>query len=155
MAEAERFIRSGGAAPGRRRLRMFHRALIFAACIALVGAVAMALPSGYGRDETLGLQLLFQLRGERKAPEDVVIVAIDEDTVQREQLTDDVSQWPHRFYADLVRRVAAAGAKVVALDVLISEPGLAEDDRALAEAVRDAGNVVLLGHLKRSRSVPG
>ena len=51
--------------------------------------------------------------------------------------------WPRRLHADLVDRLAAAGAAVIVFDIVFAEASTKEDDRRLTESIRRAGNVVL------------
>ncbi len=53
--------------------------------------------------------------------------------------------WPRRLYADLVRRLDAAGAAVIAFDIDFSTPRDPADDAALAAAIARSGRVVLAG----------
>ena len=89
--------------------------------------------------ESLALDLRFQLRGPKAPGSDVVIVLIDERSIQK------LGRWPwtRDVYAALVERLAAAGASVIAFDVLFTEPGTPEEDQALETAMRHAGNVLL------------
>ncbi len=63
----------------------------------------------------------------------VVIIAIDDPSLEQ---YGRFSEWPRHLYADLIDRLAQGGARVVALDVLLSESS-AGDDR-LAEAIAAA-----------------
>ena len=80
-------------------------------------------------------------RQPRTPAEDIVIVAIDEQSLR------ELGRWPwsRRVHADLVRALAAAGAKAVALDIAFAESDAAdpEADRDLAAALADNGRVVL------------
>lgn len=78
------------------------------------------------------------------APEprdDIAIVAIDDASLQ------SVGRWPWRraIHAQLIDRIAAQHPKALGVDVLFSEPDLQhpEDDAQLAQAIVQAGNVVL------------
>ncbi|HSH90467.1 MAG TPA: CHASE2 domain-containing protein, partial [Ramlibacter sp.] len=51
--------------------------------------------------------------------------------------------WPREVHAQLVDRLAKAGAAVIAFDVLFTEESTPADDDALARAIKAAGNVVL------------
>lgn len=82
-------------------------------------------------------------------PADIIIVAIDDISLQPQHQ----GRWPwsRRVHADLVRKLS--GAKVIAFDVIFSEPespgpadSLVSPDVAFARAIRDAGNVVLAAH---------
>ena len=83
----------------------------------------------------------FRLRGPRAVSGDVVIAVIDSRSI------DALGRWPwpRSDMARLIDALHAMGAKVVALDIVFSEPerGHPEHDRMLADAVRRAGNVVL------------
>jgi adenylate cyclase len=89
--------------------------------------------------EALALDLRFRLRGPMAPGASVVVVRIDEPSIRK------LGRWPwsRELYAELIDKIAAAGASVIAFDVLFTEPGAPEADRALAEAMRRAGNVVL------------
>lgn len=73
------------------------------------------------------------------APADVLIVAIDDDSIEQ------LGYWPWRraVHAQLIQRLAPARA--VGLDIIFAEPGVAhpEDDDILADAIRRHGRVVL------------
>ncbi|MCP4694056.1 MAG: CHASE2 domain-containing protein [Desulfobacterales bacterium] len=79
--------------------------------------------------------LSFRLRGSRSPSDRIVIVSIDEETLEK------VGRWPleRRHYATLLDRLSEAD--IVAFDIIMSEP--AGDDPVLAEAVREHGRVVL------------
>ncbi len=86
----------------------------------------------------------FELRGERTPPAHVVVVEIDENSLS----TLGQWPWPRAAHAQLVRHLKALGAKAIVLDVLFAEPSRfgPEDDRALADALLDVGNVFLPLH---------
>ncbi len=85
----------------------------------------------------------------RTPPSDLVIVAIDEDSLSK------LGRWPwsRRLHAALIDRLHADGARVIGLDLVFAEPDTADQpaDEALAESVRRAGNVVLPVLLESSR----
>lgn len=71
----------------------------------------------------------------------IVIVGIDEPSFAQLQRP---WPWPRSLHGELVRRLKAAGARVVGFDVVFAEPSRdQEEDRAFAEAIAEAGNVVL------------
>jgi adenylate cyclase len=51
--------------------------------------------------------------------------------------------WPRDMHANLTRRLAEAGAAVIAFDVMFPEPSAADADQLFARTISDAGNVVL------------
>lgn len=82
---------------------------------------------------------LMRARGTLPAPDDIVIVAIDEPSIAR------LGQfpWERDLTARVLNTISPALPKAIALDVLYSEPTEPEADKTLAEAVNRAGNVVL------------
>ncbi len=82
--------------------------------------------------------LHFRLRGTRNPGDRVVIVAIDEKSLAA------VGRWPwpRSVLADVIRRLSDAGARVIALDILLSEPEVSGELRAatrLSERFRTLG----------------
>lgn len=111
-------------------------------------ALAASLSGALGRLDNL----LYDL-GERAtvqaAPDDVVIVAIDQDSLIQ------LGRWPwsRRIHAALVERLRQDGARVIALDMIFSEPDASGQigDAELADAIARAGNVVLPVMIEQSR----
>ncbi|WP_341686314.1 CHASE2 domain-containing protein [Limnohabitans sp.] len=77
----------------------------------------------------------------RTPPDDIVIVAIDENSLSQ------LGRWPwsRRHHAQLIERLHDSGAKAIGLDILMSEPQLDDPlaDKQLAQAIQKADNVVL------------
>jgi adenylate cyclase len=73
-------------------------------------------------------------------PGDIVIVAIDEPSFSELGMQ---WPWPRRVHAALLESLVKGGARTIVLDLLFDEPSSEEDDGALADAIRAAGNVVL------------
>ncbi len=121
-----------------RRLRA--RLLLMVAIAALgVGLAAHLTDAARGLErETVDTR--FAVRGDREAPRDLAIVAVDDKTF--EQLGE---QWPfpRSLHGRLIDRLRVAGAKVIAYDVQFTEPTEPEEDDKLIRAVDRAGNVVL------------
>ncbi|MGA1191805.1 MAG: CHASE2 domain-containing protein [Bdellovibrionota bacterium] len=84
--------------------------------------------------EYRGLDLWFFLRGPQSAPEDVILVAIDEESYDALQVPMH-QPWPRALHAQLLERLARAGAKRVVFDVIFGGPsGDEEADERLAKA---------------------
>ena len=112
---------------------------------AVLTGVALLLYGVDGlRDQELQtVDARFQVRGERAAPRDVIVVKIDDVTFDDLRL-----RWPFRrtVHARAVRRIAADAPKAIGYDVQFSEPSeRVEDDLALAEAIETADGKVVLG----------
>ena len=80
------------------------------------------------------------------APADIVIVAIDEASLNK------IGRWPwsRTIHADLLNKLATEQPKVIGLDIIFAEPELnhPEADLALEQSIAKARNVVLPELLK-------
>ncbi len=81
----------------------------------------------------------FQLRGPVRPDPRVAIVAVDERSVK------EFGRWPwsRELTARLIRELKKRGARVIALDMVFSEPQAGGPDNELARSVSEARNVVL------------
>ena|GEM_PF-601463 len=94
---------------------------------------------------------LLRTRGKIEPPAEVVVVAIDEASIARLGRFP----WPRALMARGLERLSAARAKVIALDILYSEPSTEADDQALAAAIARAGNVVVASQLMKTTGDKG
>lgn len=101
----------------------------------VVLALARFMP--FERLEMLLYDLRYQLRGKSPAPAEIVIVGIDDKSLQA------VGRWPwdRDKMADLIHRVNSMGARVIMLDFIFSEQS--SRDAGLANAIKQKGNVIL------------
>ncbi len=133
-----------------------RRGLGLAAVVWLSGVLAWQLPGADRLERELCLPWLFARRGPQPVPTEAVIFAIDAESARRLGLPSRFADWPRRVYADLIRRAAAGGAGVIAVDVFFARARQGPDDAALAAAIAKAGNVVLFGHMQRQvQALPG
>lgn len=105
--------------------------------------------------EEAATDLMMQGRGPQPADPRIVVCEIDAADIDR------LGRWPWRrtLIAQLIDRLKQDGAKVIALDIVFSEP--TDDDPTLEDSLRRAGNVVLGYYFRRegqsthSESLPG
>lgn len=123
-------------------IRNLRTTLILLFSIVLVAAVTWFAPSLH---ETL-LNVLFRLRGSLAAPADIVIVAIDDRSLQR------IGQWPwpRSVMAAALDKLTQANPSGIGLDVIYAEPSTSEEDQKLAEAIARNGRVILPAQLFES-----
>ena len=149
------------------RLRVFLPTINIArrwrAClnIALVGATALVTGCNLSFVRSLEHQsqsLMWELRGAVSAPDDIVILAIDEESLSQGQHYLDQPEdypelaaisswpWPRATYAAAVQKLLDAGAAAVALDIVFAQPSSygPADDRAFAEVLAQKGSQVVL-----------
>ena len=110
--------------------------------------------SALDRVENLTLDWRFLLAGARPAPEGVIIVAIDDRTLSE---TGGNSP-PREMLARIVRTLADAHPRAVALDIALLDPKAPEADAELADALKSMNSVVaaigLFGHGRLSGEQP-
>jgi adenylate cyclase len=131
-----------------RRNRRLRTSLLLGAAVLVVGiTLALDLTDALQRLESTTVNERFAIRGREKPPNDVVVVAIDDKT-----LDELDQQWPYRrsTHARVIRNLSKAGAKVIAYDVEFTQPQSTgneardvADDNALIEAVRSHPGTVM------------
>jgi adenylate cyclase len=102
----------------------------------LAGLTALFEPRGLlGRFEGIASDVAMP-RGE--ADPSTAVVAIDSRALAE---VEPSWPWPRSRYAELVKALDAAGARLIVFDIVFASP--ADGDAELASAISDAGNVVL------------
>ena len=94
-----------------------------------------------------------RLLAERSASADIVIVTIDNKSIQEL----GVWPWPRSLHAQVIENLTGAGAKVIGYDVTFSEASKAVEDKALGDVIARSGRVVLASEsvlLIRGSAVP-
>src|SRR3989304_1074933 len=67
--------------------------------------------------EQKSMDVRFQIRGKRNPGGEIVIVAIDENSIKKLGRYP----WPRRYIAEFIDKITAAEARILALDVIYSE----------------------------------
>lgn len=125
------------------------KAIIVSLLIGALGVIAILTPMGFDLEENIGLDLLFRLRGVRKPPSDVIIVSLDKASADNLKLPAEPEKWPRSLHASLTENLAKQGAAVIAFDMMFDEAGPMEHDNLFAQAISNAGNVVLCERLEK------
>ena len=81
------------------------------------------------------------------APDDVIIVAIDENSLSQLGRWP----WPRTTHAKLINRLQQENAAAIGLDIVFAEAGAAEADQALAASIAQANNIILPVLLESTR----
>ncbi len=97
------------------------------------GAVALLsrLP-GWALMDYRAFDYLSTIRGPGVPSDDIVIVAIDEPSLAEINMQ---WPWPRSLHARLVTQLRDAGAKIIGLDIIFSEPSSSVNDQALADVM--------------------
>jgi adenylate cyclase len=132
---------------------MSHRlpVLLFCICmgIGLLGILGSLMPFLSAAEENLGLHALYLLRGPRKPPADVVVVAIDRESAHSLNLPTAPHKWPRALHARLLEQLKVQHAAVICFDLIFYEQQDPAGDLAFATAMREAGNVILTQTIDR------
>jgi CHASE2 domain-containing sensor protein len=121
--------------PGAERVRLVLTAGLLATVLAGAAQVAGVLRAL----ESSTIDQRFERRG-AQPPDDVLVVAVDDVT-----FSELGTAWPlpRSLYARAVKRLHAAGAREIVLDVQFTEPTREREDMALYTAIEAAGGAVL------------
>ena len=118
---------------------------------ALLIASIAASPLYFQLEQRTGLTWLFGIRGPKKPPNNIAIIAIDSNASANLNLPRQIIRWPRSVYAQIINKLNALGAKLVVLDITFQEPR-PQEDKALKESIKIADNVVLYKYLKRNQT---
>lgn len=130
-------------ARGKFKLPSWRVGVILGFSIALVVLVTWFVPAL----AAASLNVLFRLRGARPSPADIVIVAIDDQSLQTIGQRHGPWPWPRSVMASALDRLTQAKPRSIGLDVIYAEPSNPEDDQRLAAALARSGRVILPAQL--------
>lgn len=118
-----------------KSMKEWSRPLIVGAVVGLLCAAAFL----FGVFDTWSKRISDRLYLPYEADSRIVVVAIDDQSMAR------FGRWPwdRHVHADLIERISRSGAAAIGYDVNFPESQDRENDTRLAEAIREAGNVVL------------
>ncbi|HEY9850092.1 MAG TPA: serine/threonine-protein kinase [Leptolyngbyaceae cyanobacterium] len=159
-------------ASARQSSRLKSLTHVLTGAWALLAAIATSANLGLVQNIENKVQtLFFELRGPVSPPDDVVILAMDDESLMQGReiyLTDPkkfaylepLKQWPWKrsAYALAIDRLMKAGARSVALDVLFDTPSRygTADDRQLQQVLeRYAGRVTLAASYENTQTRQG
>lgn len=133
----------------RRKFNWLRIGAIWIAGAAAILIVSFFVPTL----QNASINMLFRLRGELPAPDDIVLVAIDDASLQR----IGKYPWSRQITAEGLDKITAGEPKAVGLDIIYAEESEPEDDQHLAEAIGKNRRVVLPVQLfeTESETVPG
>lgn len=145
--------------PGRQ-LQVLRWSYWLTASSALVSGLLMVFAGGWvGWMENQVITTWFQIRGSTLAPDNIVIVAIDDQSIsvpEQSYQTDPVKyanleplkSFPYKreAYSQIIEKLVKAGAKTIALDVVFDQPSIhgKKDDINLQTVLKKYGDKVVL-----------
>lgn len=130
-------------------------AMLLPACFLTLFALWVGSPWGIALEQRLGLEMLFQWRGERAPPPQVVVLAITRECAQTLGAPDKLHQWSRHIHAQAVTQLRQLGARLVVFDIFFEQARDAAGDLAFAAAIKQADNVLLFARAERQRITLG
>ncbi len=122
-------------------MNLRNRLLLEWLIVAFIGTSAILLASQWRVTSAIDNLLYDRLTSLSRpvADKHVLLINIDENSLS------EIGRWPwdRLVHAELIDKLAPARPQAILLDVLLSEAGSADGDRALVTAMRRAGNVYL------------
>lgn len=116
----------------------------------------IAVIYGWGGFEWLELRaydLHFAIRGPRPLSDRVVLVIIDEESLQK--LSTTLREFKRSILAQAIERLASSGARLIGIDLVLSNPsGHPDDDDQLRDVLTRAGNVILPRFISSEMTIP-
>jgi adenylate cyclase len=133
MARTSESVRRKRAASRRRNKLLYHIMVLFG-----IGLIFILFTGFVHPFASAQLWMTDQLFVSRTPSPNIVIIGIDDATLQTYGKWSD---WSRDLHAQAIDNLAAAGAKVIGFDVIFTD--VSSHDEAMAEAIANAGNVVL------------
>jgi adenylate cyclase len=133
---------SPGTGINRRTRRLRTLLLLGAAFVCATGGLVLLAVEGLRRLDLTTVDMRFDVRGTREAPDEVVVVAIDDPSLNA---AGNIFPFTRKLHARVIRNLDEAGAAVIAYDVQFSQESKSlAADNALIQAVRAASPRVVL-----------
>ncbi|MFP5440231.1 MAG: CHASE2 domain-containing protein, partial [Gammaproteobacteria bacterium] len=102
-------------------LRRDSRQVVILALIALL-LVAVGAGGGFTRIDRIGLDAMLALEAQsRTLPADIVVVDIDQKSLEQMNETAGSWPWPRAVHGELVEAMQAAQPKAIVFDLLLNE----------------------------------
>ena len=113
--------------------------------LVLAATLSIDYLGGFGGFDRYLYDLFFRIRGSRDPGKRIVVVAVDERSLQR------LGRWPiqRRYYADFLDRVGLADA--VGLDIILAEAS--EEDDRLHDTLHGGGRVALPVYIENQTGI--
>jgi adenylate cyclase len=89
------------------------------------------------------------IRGANSPPDSIVIVGIDEESFSNMELP---WPWPRSVHGKLIKALRSSGARGIIMDIIFSDSSNPQEDRAMAEAIREQGKVVLAADIEITKT---
>ena len=117
--------------------------------VVLLVSVWAITPSGLALEQRLGLDVLFKMRGPVVSPQNVAVIAITRNSARTLGLPEKLYQWSRQSHAELVNALSDLNARLIVFDVFFETERDQQGDQAFAQAIKQAGNVLLFSRSQK------
>ena len=135
-------------------MKRWLRGLLIGLAVSAVGILLFVTDSSiansglyYLAETRVGLYSLFHVRGKRKPPPEVAVVAINARTGEKLGLPPLPRDWPRSIHGKLVDELTRRGAAAIVFDFDFRRSRNEQHDLAFARSVATSGRVVLFEYL--------
>ena len=118
---------------------------------AALGILLLSWTAFFAELNDIAFDFTLRLAGSVEPASPTVIVAVDEESLDRV----GPWPWPRDVLAQLVGAVSSERPSAIAIDIVLDDPTSVDADQALADAIRDAGNVVVAARIDGSGAGTG
>ena len=126
-----------------------YKSLIIGILTVFIGISVQLFIAPASIKEKVGLDTLFKLRGAVPPPAETAIVAIDKVASSHYGFDNEPLAWSRDYHAKIITTLKQAGASAIVFDIFFKQPRNKTNDKAMAAAIKQAGNVILFAKLNR------
>ena len=112
------------------------KGLLLGTLIGLIGSLLGLSPYGTVFERSVGLDWLFNTRGEINPPQGVVVIAIDGTTGVRLDIPELPRDWPRSIHGELVDALVQYGASAIVFDMDFRRVRSPPEEQKFAQAAR-------------------
>ena len=123
------------------------KSLVLGTIIGLLGGLLSLSTYGTVFERSIGLDWLFNTRGEINPPPGVVVIAIDGTTGVRLDIPELPRDWPRSIHGELVDALVKYGASAIVFDIDFRRVRSPVEEQKFAQAAGRSDRVVLFQHL--------
>lgn len=126
-----------------------RKTIVVWVCLGLLAAVFSVSPAGQWIERTIVRGWIFELRGVRPPPNQVMVVSMDKRGADMPRSGNGGRLWSRHLYSTLISRLSEAEAAGIVLDVTFEDAGDETADSALEASLANSDRVVIFKRLSR------
>ena len=132
-----------------RQTIYLRHTIVVGVCLGLLTMAFGLSPAGQWIERTIVREWIFELRGVRPPPKDVLIVSMDNEGADLATLNSGGRLWSRQLYSSLINQLSDAQAAGIILDVTFEDSVDEAADSALEASLARSNRAVLFQRLSR------